>query len=640
VRSVRLGTRLYSLLGAFALGLIAVIAVAILQQAQSLREEREHKLAEITEAAAGIIRHNQGLVTKGQISEAEGRARAVAQVASMRFGKNDYVTVIDAQDGRILGHPNPSLLGVDARTFADARGYLFTADALPLAVRNGTSVVEYYFPRVGEEKASPKIGFHRYEPTWKILLVAGVYVDDITQVLWQKSIQFGIFALLILGCLGAFAFVIMRSITGPIAALGNAMTRLSQGDLDVAVPGTGYRDEVGAMARTVLVFKEGAVERVRFGDEAAGTRRQAEAERSRGEAERARQADEQGRVVGAVATGLERLAEGDLTFRITVPFSPEYEKLRTDFNAAIEQLAGTMQEVLGNAEGIRSGTGEISGAADDLSRRTEQQAASLEETAAALDEITATVRKTAEGASHARKVVTEAKQEAEHSGEVVGNAVAAMGAIEASSGQIGQIIGVIDEIAFQTNLLALNAGVEAARAGEAGKGFAVVAQEVRALAQRSAEAAKEIKGLIQASGTHVSSGVQLVGETGRALGRIAAQVAEINTIVAEIAASAQEQATGLAEVNIAVNQMDQTTQQNAAMVEQSTAASRTLAGEAEQLASLVGRFRTGDGAARPAARQAARPAPKPAARTARAAVPATRGNTALKAMPAEDWEEF
>ena len=316
------------------------------------------------------------------------------------------------------------------------------------------------------------------------------------------------------------------------------------------------------------------------------------------------------------------------------PFPSDYEKLRQDFNNAIARLEDTLQVVASTTRNIHSGSGEISGASDDLSRRTEQQAASLEQTAAALDEITCTVRKTADGAIHARQVVATAKGDAEGSGLIVQDAVKAMEAIDQSSRQISQIIGVIDEIAFQTNLLALNAGVEAARAGDAGRGFAVVASEVRALAQRSAGAAKEIKGLILASNGHVTSGVKLVGDTGQALARIVAQVGEITGIVSEIAASAAEQATALAEVNSAVNQMDQVTQQNAAMVEQATAASHALAAEATDLSAVVGRFRLADSGI-----AAAAPAVKP--RPARRVAPATIGNLALKQpAPNADWEEF
>ena len=296
--------------------------------------------------------------------------------------------------------------------------------------------------------------------------------------------------------------------------------------------------------------------------------------------------------VNQIAAGLSRLAEGDLQQRIETKFIPALDRLRVDFNASLEALEHSMVAITANAHAIRSGTGEISSAADDLSRRTEQQASSLEETAAALEQITATVKKTAEGAKHARDVVSTAKVDADKSGEVVREAMTAMTGIEKSSKQISQIIGVIDEIAFQTNLLALNAGVEAARAGDAGRGFAVVASEVRALAQRSAEAAKEIKGLISASTAQVDQGVTLVTQTGKALERIVAQVVEINAIITDIAASAQEQATGLQQVNAAVNEMDKVTQQNAAMVEETTAAAHSLAGETEELGRLVGRYQT------------------------------------------------
>jgi len=374
-------------------------------------------------------------------------------------------------------------------------------------------------------------------------------------------------------------------------------------------------------------------------------------------------------VAGSIGVGLEKLAEGDLTFRLTDALPPHYEKLRGDFNAAIANLQETVSVIGRNTQAIRAGSNEISEAADDLSRRTEQQAASLEQTAAALDQITATVRKTADGADHARDVVGKAKADAERGGVVVREAIAAMSEIESSSNKVTQIIGVIDEIAFQTNLLALNAGVEAARAGDAGRGFAVVASEVRALAQRSAEAAKEIKTLISASTAQVGSGVKLVGETGQSLERIVAQVADINGVVSEIAASAKEQATGLQEVNGAVNQMDQVTQQNAAMVEQSTAASHSLAQEAEQLAGLLRRFRTGhreassSRAMAPPTRSAPAHAPARLAAPARRALPPSEsvdakasafsnryaapqlrapGGRGLSAAaePSDDWEEF
>jgi methyl-accepting chemotaxis protein len=397
-------------------------------------------------------------------------------------------------------------------------------------------------------------------------------------------------------CLGgAMAWLITRAITGPLTAMTAAMRKLAGGDIAIHIPALSQKDEIGAMAGAVQVFRDAAVANARLEQEAAEARRVAQQEQARAQALQQEQAERAQVVVRGVADGLRKLADGDLVQRLTETFAQEYEVLRADYNAAIGQLEQAMREIAVNAGAIRSGSGEIATASDDLSRRTEQQAASLEQTAAALDQITATVRKTAEGADHARQAVGTARADAEQSGQVVARAVAAMTAIEGSSRQISQIIGVIDEIAFQTNLLALNAGVEAARAGDAGRGFAVVASEVRGLAQRSADAAKEIKALILASERQVKSGVELVSETGTALGQIVAQVIDIDTVVTNISASAKEQASALGQVNTAVNQMDQLTQQNAAMVEQSTAAAHGLAQESDALLALVSRFHTSGG---------------------------------------------
>jgi PAS domain S-box-containing protein len=344
--------------------------------------------------------------------------------------------------------------------------------------------------------------------------------------------------------------------------------------------------------------------------------------------------------VDTIGEALNRVAGGDLTVSIDRAFAADFEALRKNFNEAVSQLNNTLTSVARSAEMIDSGSREMSHSASDLSKRTEQQAASLEETAAALDEITVNVKNASQRAEDARVATQEADKNASHSGQIVADAVGAMDRIEQSSGQISNIIGVIDDIAFQTNLLALNAGVEAARAGEAGKGFAVVAQEVRELAQRSAQAAKEIKDLIRNSSNEVTTGVKLVRETGEALRTIQDRIVAINDHMQAIASSAREQSTGLSEVNSAVNQMDQMTQQNASMVEESTAASATLAQEADMLRQMIGRFRLSEGSGRggetmtpraPAASAPARPAasrPRPAA---------TVGNTALKT---DDWQEF
>ena len=443
----------------------------------------------------------------------------------------------------------------------------------------------------------------------------------------------GLGLLAILGGLGISAWIGSAKVAGPLVRLGERMKSLANGELEAEIEGQGRGDEVGVMAKAVQVFKDNALKTQAMEAEAKALRDQAEADRQGADRERAARAAELARVVESLAGGLGTLADGVLTHRLNEAFDGEYEQLRQDFNAAMAKVESALSAVVASAQGINSGAGEITQAADDLSRRTEQQAASLEETAAALDEITATVKKTAENAQHAAEVVNKAKGDAAASGVIVEGAVKAMSAIERSSSEISQIIGVIDEIAFQTNLLALNAGVEAARAGDAGRGFAVVAQEVRALAQRSAEAAKEIKTLISTSAKEVGNGVELVGEAGKALRRIADQVAEINAIVEDITHSTQEQATGLAQVNTAVNQMDQMTQQNAAMVEESTAASHSLAQEAVTLNGLTQGFQvSGSSAARrPAPRNT--PAPRPRAASH------GRSNQAT-AVAAESWEEF
>jgi methyl-accepting chemotaxis protein len=465
-----------------------------------------------------------------------------------------------------------------------------------------------------EAKAIADRANHRKQTDATLKLVAGV-------VLLSVVCAAGLAVLL--------GWLLTRGIAAPLRRMTSAMDRLAKGDHTTAIEGGTRRDEIGAMARAVQVFKDNALALDQANRDKVRHEAETAEERQRHDAARKATAEEQEFVVTAVAGGLARLAEGDLTCRLTEPFPCEYRKLQDDFNAAMGQLQEAMKVIVGNAEGMMSGSGEISRAADDFSRRTEQQAATLEETAAALDEITATVRRTADGASRARGAVATTRADAETSGRVVREAVTAMSEIERSSVQINQIIGVIDEIAFQTNLLALNAGVEAARAGEAGRGFAVVASEVRALAQRSADAAKEIKGLISTSAQQVSAGVTVVGQTGEALQRIVGQVTEISDLVVEMAAAIEEQSTALVQVNGAVNQMDQTTQQNAAMVEQSTAASHGLAEEAGQLARLVSRFRIG----------ATAPAQPPPARRP-IAQPRVAGAGRAAAAAATDWQEF
>ena len=454
------------------------------------------------------------------------------------------------------------------------------------------------------------------------------------------NIIYLIIALSALIVIGA-TFFVMSGVVKPITRITSSMGNLADGDTVAVVPFAGRADEIGSMAGAVEIFRQAAISNERLEREAEASRVQAEADRIRltAEAEAAAQKRLQEATSG-LATGLRRLAAGDLAFELNEPFAADFDALRHDLNAAVVQLGETLRSVAQSTISLDSGTREIGQSAEDLSKRTEHQAASLEETAAALDQITVNVTNSSRRAEEARTIAIQANTSASQSGTVVARAVDAMGRIEQSSDQISNIIGVIDEIAFQTNLLALNAGVEAARAGDAGKGFAVVAQEVRELAQRSAQAAREIKDLIRNSSVEVQSGVKLVRETGDALKTIEGFVVTINHHMDAIATSAREQSVGLSEVNTAVNQMDQVTQQNAAMVEETNAASATLANEAGRLRELISQFQLGGNsssqltALRQTASAMASSQPR---RTPSANRPVSHGNTAVKQ---EEWANF
>ncbi|MCT7663034.1 methyl-accepting chemotaxis protein [Shinella kummerowiae] len=522
-------------------------------------------------------------------------ASLVDMINSVDLGGTGFAFLVN-KDGQILVHQDKALV---TKTLADAfpeetpaigdGGVMHTSYA-------GKPVLVSFVPVTGLPSVEWYLGF---------TIDRGMAFAAIDQFRIAATIAT---VLAVIVMMGFLATVLSRLVVRPVKEMTGAMDKLAAGDVRTEIPGQDRTDEIGRMAAAVAVFRDNAIERTRLENAAEEGRVLSEGERREREALKAREAAEIHHAVEALADGLGRLAEGDLAHRIDAPFAGHLDRLRTDFNHSVTKLHTAMTTVGQNARAIDAGAMEIRTAADDLARRTEQQAASVEETAAALEEITTTVKDSTRRAEEVGSLVSRTRSGAEKSGEVVRRAVSAMQGIEKSSSEITNIIGVIDDIAFQTNLLALNAGVEAARAGEAGKGFAVVAQEVRELAQRSANAAKEIKALITTSGEQVRSGVSLVDETGAALEAIVREVQEINGHVNAIVTAAREQSTGLQEINTAVNTMDQGTQQNAAMVEEQTAASHGLAAEAAALNALLAQFRLGQGAATYEARPARRAA--------------------------------
>ena len=398
----------------------------------------------------------------------------------------------------------------------------------------------------------------------------------------------------------------------PLYALRDCLMQIAGGSLDLDVPGADRHDEIGQIGQAVMALRNAALEkgRIEQQQQLELQRQQADeqwriesAAHAKSEAERAEVAEEQARVVGAIADGLKSLADGNLTYRINEVFAGAYEQIRQDFNLAAERLQDTIQAIVEVARQVAGASSEISGGTRDLSQRVEEQSAVLEKTSSSMDEISTNVMQNAENAQNANKITAETRDVANRGSEVVRNTIKSMSHIEESSRKISDIIVVIDEIARQTNLLALNAAVEAARAGDVGRGFAVVAAEVRSLAQRSSQAAKDIKTLITNSSGEVQEGVALANQAGSALDEVVASIKQAAEVVADIARASSEQAGGLAQINNALSQIDEANQQNSALVEESAAAAKTLETQAAAMAAQVGIFRI-DGGGAAASREA------------------------------------
>jgi methyl-accepting chemotaxis protein len=580
------------------LALIGMFATTIYFQIRAstaaIYKERYEMLRTETETAVSILKLFHERELAGSLTQEQARTEAFTLINSMRYDPDGYFFGYD-YDINMLFHFDKKKIGQNLKNKPDPTGYLYREELVKLG-REGGGRTNFYGPKPGQKEDAlfRKSAYALAFDPWKLVVVTGLYIDDldaqVNETIW-KAVSAGLIVFLLGTCA---AIYVIRGITKPLAAIHSALEAVADEDVTRSIPHTDMGNEVGLMAKATLSLQDKIRDRQALAKREAEQQEEINAERQQNIQAQQSEAALQARVVSTIGVTLEGLAEGDLTVRCA-DLSPGYSALRQNFNTALSRLDAAMSRVNTKGADIGGSKEEIRRASGELAKRTEMQAANLEEASAALDQLAVAVRQTAEGAHEAAKRVTSVSGEAAHSDEIVEQAIRAMGGIESSSGEIGKIIGVIDEIAFQTNLLALNAGVEAARAGDSGKGFAVVAQEVRELAQRSAAAAKEIKAQISRSSAEVALGVRLVGEAGGALKRISSQIKSANDIVGKIAHSASEQDTTLRSISSTVNQLDVATQHNAAMAEETTASAELLASDTEDLLNLIRSFRISNG---------------------------------------------
>ncbi len=628
MKNLRLAPRFWIILGISVIGLLLVGAIGLHRLNGVLLEDRMVKTRNLAEVAHSVIVRYHARAQAGELSEADAKRLALADLEVMRYDEKEYFWVNDMGPVMVMHPFAKQLVGKDLSENKDPNGKRLFVEFVNVVKKDGAGYVDYLWPKPGLSQPVPKISYVKGFAPWGWIVGTGIYIDDVDAIFRQLLIaNGGVIAVVILILLG-LSWIMVRSVSQPLAALTDTLGRLAKRDWDADVTGQDRGDEVGDIARAVSVLKDNGmaadrlqaeIEAERKRNEEARTEQEAALDRAIGQVVTAASAGELGRridtaalagvtakigsqlnsmlatlseAIANVQTTVAGLAKGDLRSRMQGQYQGVFASLQSDLNGMADTLTGVVRNIATAVDAQSSAAAEISAGSQDLASRTEQQAAALEETAASMHEVTTTVKQNADNAQAANQLAVAARDTAEKGGSVVGDAVAAVTQIEESARKISDIVSLIDEIAFQTNLLALNASVEAARAGEAGKGFAVVAQEVRALAQRSANASKDIKALIQDSNAQVKTGASLVNRTGQSLTEIVTAIKKVTDIVAEIAAASREQATGLDEVNTAVGNMDEMTQRNGALVEQTSASAQSLSAQARELSQLVGFFRT------------------------------------------------
>ncbi len=542
--------------------------------------------------------HVQAMVNRGQLEEGDPAVETLNGTMELFSKQNENTDIWVVMAPKIIKFQQeseqPVLLPKDAFDERTIAGSERIAEVSGNHLRLTRPVILGVGTAADERCAGCHTGMMEIEDG-EVMGAYSASVDLTTEIaawqarLWTRVLTGAVMLVITL----VFVMLMLRYTTlKPLRHLADVTGQLADGRVDAETGMEGRRDEIGSLARALEIFRKAVINNRRLEAETEEHRRQDEANRrAMQEKAEAEAAEKLSIATAGLASGMKRLASGDLSFRIEEKFAPEFEELRRDFNASIEQLGSTLASISQAARSIDRDSGEIAVGVDELAKRTEDQAASLEETTVALGQITANVQASSKRVVDTQSVAAEANDSAVKSRSVVANAETAMERIQESSGKITSIVGLIDEIAFQTNLLALNAGVEAARAGDAGKGFAVVAQEVRALAGRSAEAAKEIRELIDNSSNEIEGGVRHVREAGDALTKIGELIASIHEHMDAITASSTEQSTGIGEVNRAASTLDQVTQQNVTMVEKASASSASLAAEASGLMEMVSRFK-------------------------------------------------
>ncbi|MET1754163.1 methyl-accepting chemotaxis protein [Novosphingobium sp. RD2P27] len=618
MKKLRIRHRLFVITVAIALGMILVTGLSLTRLDSAMRNGVADRTKKIVETGHSIVAYYEAEERAGRMSKEQAQAAALSALKVMRYGDNDYLFVTDHQP-RMLMHPmKPEMDGTDVGGQVDIDGvYPFRAMSSTVKA-SGEGVVGYRWPKPGADEPQPKLSFVKGFTPWGWIVGSGVYVDDLRDAIWRETITMvGIVLAMLIGVC-ALTILLGRSISRPIVELTHRMRSLAEGDTKSGIPGGDRADEVGEMAQALEVFRATAIKK-------------AEADAARAAAER-----EQRQVVHAVSLHLSDLSNGDLTTSITEEFPAAYATLKANFNEALAKLRALIGSVAESAATIQVGSGEIAQASEDLARRTESNAAGLEETSAAVAQMDERLRATAQAANSTLERATGTVKSVLEGREVADKAVHAMTRVADGAKGIDSVIEGLDKIAFQTRVLAMNAAVEAGRAGEAGRGFAVVADLVSALAMRSEEEAARAREELTATQADIIGAVEMVEKVDGALGCISTDVDEMHQLLGRIASDNQTQSAAIAEVSIAIRTMDQSTQQNAAMVEQTSAAARNLAFEVASLSDEAAQFNAG---------QVRRTTPTPATRSVGARhVPAApvltaRHSTAMAGADS-DWQAF